>query len=144
MFKSAINFLVELIQSLPFPIVLLSGPEEDPQVVKNIIQAVGYRKLLLLTNNAQNTLREYMTIINACDLVLTGDTLTLHVALALGKKTVGMFFCTPDWEVEDYGRLKKLVSPLLKENFYTNENLELLRQSISVEEVFSAIREQMG
>ena len=76
-----------------------------------------------------------ITLINLCEIVITGDTLGLHIAAALNKKVIALFFCTPPWEIEDYENIIKLTSPLLEEYFYTNEYIEELTKSISVDEV---------
>jgi heptosyltransferase-2 len=55
----------------------------------------------------------------ACDVVVCGDTLTMHLALALRKRVVALFLCTPPQEIEDYGRLVKLVSPVLARHLYS-------------------------
>ncbi len=53
----------------------------------------------------------HIAAVDACDAVVSGDTLTMHLALALRKPTVALFTCTPPQEIEDYGRLVKIVSP---------------------------------
>ena len=45
---------------------------------------------------------------NLSDLIVTGDTMALHAALALGKKVVGLFGPTSAAEIEMYGRGIKL------------------------------------
>ena len=57
------------------------------------------------------------------------------------KKTVALFFCTSPEEVEGYGHLKKLVSPMLYDFFPEKQDQysEELVNSISAEEVLKAI-----
>ena len=68
--------------------------------------------------------------------------MALHVALALKKPTVGLFFCTSPNEVEGYGLLIKLVSPLLNDYFpeKSDQYSEELVNSISVEEVLESLK----
>lgn len=53
---------------------------------------------------------EYVQDINFCDIIITPDTLTMHLALALKKKVVALFTSTSPAEIYDYGRLIKVVT----------------------------------
>jgi heptosyltransferase-2 len=64
-------------------------------------------------------LRAHAAAVAACDVVVCGDTLTMHLALALRKRVVALFLCTPPQEIEDYGRLVKIVSPVLARHLYS-------------------------
>jgi heptosyltransferase-2 len=57
-------------------------------------------------------LRDFIADVNGCGLVVTGDTLTMHVALALRKPVVAVFGPTSAPEIHGYGRLTKIVSPI--------------------------------
>ena len=57
-------------------------------------------------------LRDFIADVNACGLVVAGDTLTMHVALALGKRVLAVFGPTSAPEIHDYGRLTRIVSPI--------------------------------
>lgn len=60
----------------------------------------------------RDDLRDYIEDINRCDLIVCGDTLAMHLGLALGKRVVAVFGPTPAEEIYDYGRLHKVVAPL--------------------------------
>ena len=49
-------------------------------------------------------IREYVADINECKLIVSGDSLAMHLALALKKKVVGIFGPTSPYEIEMYGR----------------------------------------
>ena len=51
-----------------------------------------------------NSLRDFAARIALCDLVVTGDTLALHMACALDKPIVALFGPTSPWEIELYGK----------------------------------------
>ncbi|MEK6940785.1 MAG: glycosyltransferase family 9 protein [Nanoarchaeota archaeon] len=133
--------LIGLIKKLRGVILLLSGPNEPEGIQQEIVKELKNHQFPIMMNNPHNTLREFISAVNACDLFICGDSLALHIALALQKKTVGLFFCTPDWEVEGYGRLKKLVSPLLMKHFYTDEKVKELGTSITIKEVIEKVKE---
>ncbi|UCE04081.1 MAG: hypothetical protein JSW67_07905 [Candidatus Latescibacterota bacterium] len=60
----------------------------------------------------RDDVRDFIADVNSCRVVVTGDTLTMHVALALRKRVVAVFGPTSAPEIFDYGRLTKVVSPI--------------------------------
>ncbi len=55
-------------------------------------------------------LLEFAAIVDMCDLIVTADTLALHIATALDKKIVALFGPTSANEIELYGQGIKLSS----------------------------------
>ncbi len=90
------------------------------------------------------TLKEHIKDINNCELIVCGDTLGMHIALALKKKVVSLFNCTPPHEIYDYGRMIKIVSPLYEKYFFSREKNEEVIKSIPVEEVYNAVKSMMA
>lgn len=66
----------------------------------------------------KKTLLEHIREINACEIIICGDTLGMHLALALRKKVFVLFNCTPPQEICDYGRMIKILSPFLQKYMY--------------------------
>ncbi|NNN06319.1 MAG: hypothetical protein HKL90_10505 [Elusimicrobia bacterium] len=64
-------------------------------------------------------LAAHAAAVDACDVVVCGDTLTMHLALALHKRVIALFLCTPPQEIEGYGRLTKIISPFLNRDLYS-------------------------
>ena len=60
----------------------------------------------------RDDLRDFIADVNGCGVVVTGDTLTMHVALALQKRVIAVFGPTSAPEIHGYGRLTKVVSPI--------------------------------
>ncbi len=60
----------------------------------------------------RDDLRDFIADVNSCRVVVSGDTLTMHIALALRKRVVSVFGPTSAPEIHDYGRLTKVVSPI--------------------------------
>ena len=60
----------------------------------------------------RDDVREFIDDVNSCRWIVTGDTLTMHIALALRKPTIAVFGPTSAPEIHDYGRLTKVVSPI--------------------------------
>jgi heptosyltransferase-2 len=86
----------------------------------------------------RETIQEYIKDISGCDLLITGDTLALHIALALKIKVVAIFTCTSPTEIYDYGRMIKVVSPLLDKAFYRKEYVHEAVDTITLDEVYQA------
>ena len=85
-------------------------------------------------------LERYLADINDCGLLVTGDTLAMHVALALGKAVVAIFNCTSPHEIFDYGRMEKVVNPRLREAFYSLRPVPGLSAALPAEQVAAAVR----
>jgi len=87
----------------------------------------------------RDTIHQYINDISECGLIVTGDTLALHIALALKIKVVAIFTCTSPTEVYDYGRMVKIVSPLWKEAFYSREYIRETVDAVSLDSVYEAV-----
>jgi lipopolysaccharide heptosyltransferase III len=138
------EILIELViklQEQEKSIILLGGPNEIEYIEKIYNKIKGNANIY--KNNPANTMKEFTSIINICDEIICGDTLALHISLALKKPTTGLFFCTPHAEVEDYNLLKKIVSPKFYEFFpermdqYDDE----LVKSISSEQILNTLEQ---
>jgi heptosyltransferase-2 len=64
----------------------------------------------LVDGGTSNSLRAFAALVRACDLVVTSDSLALHVALAQGVRLVAFFAPTSAAEIELYGLGEKVVS----------------------------------
>jgi len=58
------------------------------------------------------TLDAYIRDIAECDLIITGDTLCMHLGIALEKRVVALFGPTSADEIYDYGIVTKIASPI--------------------------------
>ena len=59
-------------------------------------------------SGGKHGLREFAGIVNQCSLLITGDTLALHLALALHKKIVAFFGPTSPYEIDLFSMGEKL------------------------------------
>ncbi len=89
-------------------LLLLGGPKEKDRNRK-ILRKVGGAAI---DGRCDNTLGQFAALINRCDLVVTGDTTALHLAIGLKKNVVALFGPTCPQEIELYGRGGKIVSSL--------------------------------
>lgn len=103
-----------------------------------ILKEKGYDvKYLVL----RDTLKEHINDINNCELIVCGDTFGMHIALALKKKVIAIFNCTPPDEIWDYNRMIKIKSPMYDKYFLKKEPSMKAMSAVSVEEVYTAVKE---
>jgi heptosyltransferase-2 len=105
------------------------------------LEALGYGVKFF---QQRESVVDYADDINECDFVICGDTLAMHLGLALGKRVVALFTCTSPWEIYGYGRLAKVVSPLLERFFYQRAYSAEPGDAISVDAVMNSFRNLAG
>ncbi len=89
-------------------LLLLGGPKEKERNAEILRRAKG----AVIDSGCENTLGEFAALVNLCDVVVTGDTITLHIAIALKKKVVALFGPTCAQEIELFERGEKIISSL--------------------------------
>lgn len=115
-----------------WPLKAWSGWEE----LRRRLEANGLEVRVL---RQRTGLADYLRDINECGVIVCGDTLALHVALALGKKAVGIFLCTSPAEIHGYGLLSKVVHPRLNAHFYETGSVPGFSEEISPGAVAAAV-----
>ena len=138
--KKLMEFIIEA-KKRNYGIILFGGPNEVI-IHKEFIHKLKESNIIVYQNNPNNSKREFASLVDMCNIMVCSDTFALHVSIGLGKKTIGLFFCTSPDEIEGYGLLKKAVSPLLY-NFFperSDEYSEDLVNSISAEEVIKLLQ----
>jgi len=88
--------------------VLLGGKTETERNLE-IARRSGGR---VLNSPTTEGLRRGIVYLQSCDLVVTGDTSAMHMAIALGKQVVVWFGLSCASEIELFGRGEKIVSQL--------------------------------
>jgi heptosyltransferase-2 len=131
-------------------ILLLGGPAEEE---KNRILAMERPDLFV--NSGILPLREFMALVGELGLLVTADTLALHVGIGLGVPTVGLFGPTSAVEIEasmivavheppllSGRRLIKILSPKDCVHYYAHscEEKPCCLETISPSLVFEEIR----
>ena len=84
--------------------VLLGGPEERERHERFKVCS----RVPLIDSGCDNPVRHFAAIVAACDVVVAGDTLAMHLSLALGRRTVVLFGPTSAAEIEMYGLGEKI------------------------------------
>lgn len=128
-----------LLKNKNIKVLLLGGPEEVFRN-KRIKSAVNG----IIETGCNNTIRQFASLINCCDVVVTGDTIAMHLAIGLKKRTVAIFGPTCPQEIDLYGRGEKLFAgdkcaPCYKQSC---QDMQCMK-NISVEEAFKAVTRQL-
>ena len=106
-----------------------------PELADNLSEK-GYSVKFL---EQRPTIQDYIADIATCETLVTGDTLAMHIGLALKKQVVTIFTCTSPTEIYGYGRMKKIISPHLNEAFYRTDYIPKVVEAISLDEVYKAV-----
>lgn len=86
---------------------ILAGPDDD-DVYRQLFSEFGETKCMF--SGTKNSLETFIHLVSVCHAVVSNDSLTLHVAIGLKKWVVALFGSTAPWEIELYGRGRKLFS----------------------------------
>lgn len=84
--------------------ILLFGGEIETDAVNELKTFSNH----VIDTGTNNSLRKFFALVDLVDILVTGDTLALHVATALKKKVICLFGPTSSNEIEDYGRIIKI------------------------------------
>ena len=144
--------LIELIKNIgrniDATILLLGGPTEKERNAR-IIAACENMKIVV-DAGCDNPMSRFVGILNLCDLVVSTDTLALHLALALEKRVIALFGSTCDQEIDMYGQGEKIVSrpacaPCYKGKCPNDgDEFMMCMNDISAEKIMSSINNQLS
>ncbi len=104
--KKTAELINEIYKKYKAKILLFGGPDEI-QRNKEIIKFV---KSPIIDTGCGNNLIEFPALISICNLMITTDSLGLHVALALKRKTICLIGPTSPSEIDLYGLGEKVIS----------------------------------
>jgi heptosyltransferase-2 len=100
-----VELVGRLSQRVNTQFLLLGGPSESARN-ERLKTAAPVR---LYDPGCSNTVRHFAALLSHCAVVVTGDTLAMHLALALERRTVVLFGPTSAAEIELYGLGEKVV-----------------------------------
>lgn len=103
--KETANLIDKINNKLKAKILLFGGPEE----IKRNDDIKKLAKTNVIDAGCNNSLMEFASLVNLCDVLVTSDSLALHIGVALKKKVVAFFYPTSSSEIELYGRGIKIV-----------------------------------
>ena len=86
-------------------LLLFGGPGEAERNKKIISLA----KTKIIDAGCNNSLMEFASLVNLCNILVTSDSLALHIGTALKKRVVCFFYPTSSAEIELYQRGIKII-----------------------------------
>lgn len=98
-------------------ILLLGGEDEDARNKRLASQLKGIAHY----PGCGFSIRQFAGLLEQCDAVVTGDTLAMHLTLAVGTPAVVLFGSTCEQEVDLYGLGQKIISKPSCAPCYKNE-----------------------
>jgi ADP-heptose:LPS heptosyltransferase len=123
--------------------ILLLGADAERERNTLIRERIGGAAF---ETGAGNSLLEFSGLIGQCDLVVTSDTLGMHIAIGLKKSLVALFGSTCHQEIDLFGRGVKVVTDFECSPCYlqTCPLAVTCMDDLSVERVYRACTEAMG
>ena len=89
--------------------VLLLGGKREAGLNKRLKDVFDSR---VYSAGCDNTLREFASIVKYCNAIISGDTLAMHIGIALDRYVIAVFGPTCSQEIELYGNGEKIVSDM--------------------------------
>lgn len=109
--ERVVGLALELARRLDSPrFVLLGGPEEEARnaSLRRALEEQG--GLGVIDPGCHNSLVEFGALVDALDVIVTSDSLAMHMAIARRVPTVAFFAPTSAAEIDLFGRGEKVVS----------------------------------
>ncbi len=98
---------IDLVGSQMDAQVLLYGGPAELELHRAIKERVNHP---VIDTGCQNSLREFAALIELCDVLITGDTMAMHLGIALKKQVVLLIGSTSWTEIDLFGRGQKLIT----------------------------------
>jgi len=123
--------------------VLLFGGHSELEINETISSRLGKR---VIDAGCFNSSRRFAALLNLCDVIVTGDSLALHIGLALHKRMVVLIGPTSAAEIDLYGMGNKITAEMDCLCCYRQvcDRSPNCMESISVETVFQSVKEQLN
>lgn len=109
--------------------------------LRSRLQADGLRVNVL---PRRESLLEHLGDIAQHRVLVSGDSLPMHLALGVRTPSVSIFNCTSPWEIFDYGIQTKIISPLLGQYFYKRGLDHRATIAVSLDQVYRATLERLA
>ncbi len=100
-FEGYVGFIHLLKQRHPDVGLFLFGGPEEVDLNKRILAAVGDK---VVDTGCDHSLPEFSSLVDSIDILLTSDSLAMHMGVALGKTTVVLVGPTSPWELDVFGK----------------------------------------
>lgn len=104
--KKTVELINQIYKKFNAKILLFGGPNE----IERNQEILKESKAPVITTGCGNDLIEFPSLISLCNLFITSDSLGLHIALALKRKTICLIGPTSPTEIDMYGLGEKIIA----------------------------------
>ncbi len=132
--KKTANLINQIYKKYNARILLFGGPNE----IERNREIQKYTKCPIIDTGSGNNIFEFPALISACSLFITTDSLGLHVALALKRKTIALIGPTSPTEIDMYDFGEKVIAKSKEVATYRKATKKCMER-ISLEEVIKAV-----
>ncbi len=108
-FEGYVGFIELMKKHHPEVGIVIAGGPEEIELNQRIMQTVGDK---VVDAGCNNSLGEFAAVINTFDVLLTSDSLGMHMGVALSKPTVVLVGPTSPWELDVFGKGDVLYSDI--------------------------------
>ena len=98
-----IDKLNEKIQNVK--LILFGGPEEEERN-KKILEKINSN---VINAGCKNSIMDFVSLVNLCNIIISSDSLAMHIGIALKKRVVAFFYPTSAAEIELYSKGIKII-----------------------------------
>jgi len=108
--KLSIQKTIKLIDKLNNKInakLILFGGSKEKERNNKIKEST---KTSIIDAGCDNSLMEFASLVNLCNIIITSDSLALHIGVALKKEVVAFFYPTSSNEIELYSKGIKIIA----------------------------------
>ena len=129
--------------------ILLLGGSDHAQTVTRILQLMRAENLAddqVISPGTEHGEQAFIALIDACDVLFSGDTLAMHVAIALNKPTVALFGPTCPQEIDLFDNGEKLIADVPCGPCYKRvcDQGDRCLQAIPIQEAADSIARALG
>ena len=104
--KKTVQLINSISKKFNSKILLFGGPDE----IKRNKEILKLSEVPIIDSGCENTLFEFSSLVSLCHILITSDSLGLHVGLALKRKTICLIGPTSPSEIDMYSLGLKIVS----------------------------------
>jgi heptosyltransferase-2 len=138
------ELMSKILEETDLKILLYGGPDVRDKNARLFAQFSDSGRVV--HTGVDNPLRIFFSLLNVSDLIVTGDTMALHAALAMEKKVVALFGPTSSAEIEIFGRGRKITGTVDCLCCYRDNCTQspTCMDTLTPEIVFKAVTELLG
>jgi heptosyltransferase-2 len=132
--KKTAELITRLSKEYGAKILLFGGPNE----LERNREIHKYSRAHILDTGCGNDLIEFPALVSVCSLFITSDSLGMHVALALKRKTVILIGPTSVTEIDSYGLGEKVVAKSKFVCTYRHAPKDIM-DKLDIQEIYSKV-----